>query len=46
MVISYYGALNWFLALYDLLPLPIRRFILLCLMITAGLVVLTKVSDL
>lgn len=45
MVISYYGALNAFITLYDLLPKPIYSFVLLCLLLTAGLRVLIKISD-
>lgn len=46
MVISYYGALNFFLALYDLLPTPVHQFIVLSLMLAAALRVLFKVASL
>lgn len=46
MVISYYGALNAFLAIYNLLPNPIKAFITTTLIILAGVVFLKKVSDL
>lgn len=46
MVISYSGALNAFLAIYRLIPAPVSRFIVLSLIITAGVVILKKVSGL
>lgn len=46
MVISYYGALNAFLAIYSVIPSPVRKFILFSLMILAGVTILKKVSDL
>lgn len=46
MVISYYGALNAFLTLYNLLPTPILQFVVLCLMLSAALRILFKVASL
>lgn len=46
MVISYFGALNAFLAIYNSLPNPIKAFITTSLIVLAGVVILKKVSNL
>lgn len=46
MVISYYGALNAFLAIYDLIPWPIKSFIIAAWLINGGISVINRVSDL
>lgn len=43
MVISYRGALNAFLAIWNFLPGPIRLFIQAVLLITGGVALFNKV---
>lgn len=46
MVISYYGALNAFLAIYSLLPTPVSSFILMSLFLWGGAKLLKMVAEL
>lgn len=46
MVIPYSGALSWFLGLFSLLPGPIKSFIVVSVVLVAGVALLRFLSDL